>query len=146
MNLPIKVFEVMADIAKENKVKSVKWARASGLSASRISDFKRLAKKTKAGAAEPDPEHDVWRHIFSLNNFFTLWEGLRRLVGNTALRRSLMGQLEMKKLPTKVKIFLRLLTFTDAQLKLVDIFTDAILHRANTGDNQSQYESRKAKG
>lgn len=58
-----------------------------------------------------------------------------------------MGQLEMKKLPTKVKIFLRLLPFSDAQLNLVDIFTDAVLHyHANTGDNQSEYESRKAKG
>jgi hypothetical protein len=59
MNLPISVFEVMADIAKENKVRSVKWARAAGLSPSLISKFKRIAKQTKAGAAEPEPERDV---------------------------------------------------------------------------------------
>jgi hypothetical protein len=61
-NLPITAFEVMATIAKENKIRSVRWAEASGLSPSRVSDFKMLAKKTKAGAAEPDQEHDVWRH------------------------------------------------------------------------------------
>jgi hypothetical protein len=58
-----------------------------------------------------------------------------------------MGQLEMKKLPTKVKIFLRLLTFSDAQLNLVDIFTDAILqYHVNTDDSQPEYDSKKAKG
>jgi len=31
MNLPIRVFEIMADIAEENNGKSVKWARASGV-------------------------------------------------------------------------------------------------------------------
>jgi hypothetical protein len=89
MDLPIAVFEIMAEIAKQNKIRSVQWARASGLSPSRISDFKRLAKKTKAGAAEPDQGHDVWRHTFSLNTFFSLWDGLKRLVGTTALRRGL---------------------------------------------------------
>jgi hypothetical protein len=54
MDLPIAVFEIMAEIVKENKIRSVKWAKASELSPSRISDFKRLAKKTIAGAAEPD--------------------------------------------------------------------------------------------
>ena len=62
MDLPIAVFEIMAEIAKENKIRGTKWARASGLSPSRVSDFKMLAKKTKVGAAEPDQEHDVWRH------------------------------------------------------------------------------------
>jgi len=33
MDLPIVAFEVMAAIADANKVKSVKWAAASGLSA-----------------------------------------------------------------------------------------------------------------
>jgi hypothetical protein len=51
MNLPIAVFEIMAEIAKENRIRSIKWAKASGVSPSRISDFKRLAKRTKAGAA-----------------------------------------------------------------------------------------------
>jgi hypothetical protein len=136
MNLPIRVFEIMADIAEENKVKSVKWARASGLSSSRISDFKRLAKQTEAGAAESDGQHDVLRHTLSLNNFFKLWDGLRRVVGSTALRRGLIRQLEVKKATTRVRIFLRLLTFSDAQLKLVDAFTDALLHRVNTIINQ----------
>ena len=137
MDLPIEVFEIMAGIAEDNKIRSVKWARASGLSPSRISDFKRLAKKTKAGAAEPDQEHDVWRHTLSLNSFFNLWDGLRRLVGATALRKGLISQLETKKVPTRVRIFLRLLTFSDAQLKLVDAFTDALLHRVNTISNRN---------
>jgi len=64
MDLPIVAFEVMAAIADANKVKSVKWAAASGLSPSRISDFKKLAQKTKAGAAGPDQEHGVWRRTF----------------------------------------------------------------------------------
>jgi hypothetical protein len=127
----------MADIAKENKVKSFNWATASGLSPSRISDFKRLEKKTKAGAAEPEPEHDVWRHNFSLNNFITLWDGLRKLLEDMALKRGLIRQLEVRKLPTKVRVFLRLMTFNNAQLKLVDNFTDAVLHRVNTGTNQN---------
>ena len=132
MDLPIEVFEIMAGIAQENKIRSSKWAEASSLSPSRISDFKRMAKKTKAGAAEPDQEHDVWRHTFSLHNFFALWDGLSRLVGNTALRRGLVRQLEVKKVSTRVRIFLRLMTLTDSQLKLVDAFTDALLHRVNT--------------
>jgi hypothetical protein len=132
MDLPIEVFEVMAAVAHENKIRSSKWAKASGLSPSRISDVKRMAKVTKAGAAETDQEHDVWGHTFSLNTFLTLWDGLRRMVGTTALRKGLMRQLEMTKLSTKVRIFLRLLMFSDAQLKLVDAFTDALLHRANT--------------
>lgn len=76
MNLPITAFEVMAAIAKENGIRGTR-----GMSPSRTSDFKRLAKKTKAGAAEPDQEHDIWKHTFSLNTFFTLWDGMRRLVG-----------------------------------------------------------------
>jgi hypothetical protein len=139
MDLPIEVFEIMAEIAKENRVKSVQWARASELSASRISDFKRLAKKTKAGAAELDQEHDIWKHTFSLNTFFTLWDGLRRLVGPTALRKRLARQLQGKKtVSTRVSIFLRLMTFTDTQLKLNDAFTDALLHRVHTISNRKE--------
>jgi hypothetical protein len=136
MNLPISVFEIMAEIAKENKIKPSQWAKASGLSPSRISDFKRMAKVTKAGAAETDQEHDVWGHTFSLNTVFTLWDGLKRPVGATALRRGLMRQLEMKKVSTRTRIFLRLMTFNDGQLKLVDAFTDALLHRVNTISNR----------
>ena len=106
MNLPNTAFEVMAAIAKENEIKPIKWARASGLSPSRIADFKR-------------------------------WDGLRRLVGATAQRRGLMRQLEVKKVSTRVRIFLRLITFNDGQLKLVDAFTDALLHRVNTISNRN---------
>ena len=107
MDLPIEIFDVMADIAKENRIRSVKWAAASGLSPSRIADFKR-------------------------------WDGLRRLVGATAQRRGLMRQLEVKKVSTRVRIFLRLITFNDGQLKLVDAFTDALLHRVNTISNRNE--------
>jgi len=138
MDLPIVAFEVMAAIADANKVKSVKWAAASGLSPSRISDFKKLAQKTKAGAAGPDQEHGVWRRTFSLNTFLTLWDGLRKLVGGTALRRGLMRQLETNKVSTRVRIFLILMTFNDGQLKLVDAFTDALLHRVNTISNRNE--------
>lgn len=131
MDLPIEAFEVMAEIAKENRIKSIKWAAASGLSPSRISDFKRLAKQTKAETTEPNEERQVGGHIFSINNFLSLWDGLKRLVGATALRRGLMMQLKSKKVSTRVRIFLRLMTFSDAQLKLVDAFTDALLHRVN---------------
>lgn len=103
MDLSISVFEVMADIAKENKVEFVGWAGASGLSPSEISKFKRISKQTKAGAAEPEPERDVGGHIFSLNTFFRLWDTLKRLVGATALRRGLMRQLEIKKVSTRKK-------------------------------------------
>ena len=69
-----------------------------------------------------------------MNNFFALWDGLKRLVGNKTLQKGLIRQLEGKKIPsTRVRIFLRLMTFSDNQLKLVDVFTDAILHRALTG-------------
>ena len=138
MDLPIVAFEVMAAIADANKVKSVKWAAASGLSPSRISDFKKLAQKTKAGAAGPDQEHDVSRRTFSPNTFLTLWDGLKRLVGATALRRGLMMQLETKKVSTRVRIFLRLMTFSDAQLKLVDAFTDALLHRVDITSSRNR--------
>ena len=138
MDLPIEIFEVMADIAKENRIKSIKWAAASGLSPSRISDFKKLAQKTKAGAAGPDQEHDVSRRTFSLNTFLTLWDGLKRLVGATALRRGLMMQLETKKVSTRVRIFLRLMTFSDAQLKQVDAFTDALLHRVDITSSRNR--------
>ena len=138
MDLPIEIFEVMADIAKDNSIKTIKWAAASGLSPSRISDFKKLAQKTKAGAAGPDQEHDVWRRTFSLNTFLTLWDGLKRLVGATALRRGLMMQLETKKVSTRVRIFLRLMTFSDAQLKLVDAFTDALLHRVDITSSRNR--------
>ena len=138
MDLPIEIFEVMADIAKENRNKSIKWAAASGLSPSRISDFKKLAQKTKAGAAGPDQEHDVSRRTFSLNTFLTLWDGLKRLVGATALRRGLMMQLETKKVSTRVRIFLRLMTFSDAQLKQVDAFTDALLHRIDITSSRNR--------
>lgn len=132
MDLPIAVFEIMAAIAEENKVTGTKWAKAAGLSPSRISDFKRLAKKTKSGVANPAGECDVWNHTVSLNTFFTLWDGLRRLIGTTTLRRGLIKQLKTKKVSTGVRIFLRLMTLNDAQLKLVDAFTDALLHRVNT--------------
>ena len=36
IDLPIMVFEVLADIAKENKVRSVRWAEASGIEPSRF--------------------------------------------------------------------------------------------------------------
>jgi hypothetical protein len=107
MDLPIEIFDVIADIAKENRIRSVKWAAASGLSPSRIADFKR-------------------------------WDGLRRLVGATALGRGLMRQLETKKVSTRVRIFLRLMTCTYAQLKLVDVFTDALLHRANITSSRNK--------
>jgi len=139
MDLPIAVFEIMAEIAKENKIRGTKWARASGLLPSRVSDFKRLAKQTEAGAAEPDQEHEVWRHTFSLNTFFTLWDGLKRLVGATELRGGLIRQLQGKKTTsTRVRVFLRLITFNDGQLKLVDAFTDALLHRVNTISNRNE--------
>jgi hypothetical protein len=139
MDLPIEVFEIMAAIAKENKVTGTKWARASGVSPSRISDFKRLAKQTKAGAADPAGEREVTGHIFSLNHFFTLWNGLKRLVGATALRKGLMRQLEVKKVSTRVRIFMRMITFNDGQMKLVDAFTDAVLQqvRISTKRNYS---------
>jgi hypothetical protein len=139
MHLPIEVFQIMADIAQENKIKSVQWAAASGLSASRISDFKRLAKQTKTGAAESDEEREVSGHLFSLNNFFTLRDGLKRLVVATAPRKGLMRQLETKKVSTRVRIFMRLMTFSDAQLKLVDAFTAAVLQqvRISTKRNYS---------
>ena len=138
MDLPIEIFEVMADIAKENRIKSIKWAAASGLSPSRISDFKKLAQKTKAGAAGPDQEHDVSRRTFSPNTFLTLWDGLKRLAGATTLRRGLMMQLETKKVSTRVRIFLRLMTFSDAQLKQVDAFTDALLHRVDITSSRNR--------
>ena len=71
MNLPIRVFEIMAEILAQNKVKPIMWARASGLSPAKISEFKRMAKKTKTGAAESDAEHEIGGHTFSLGNFFT---------------------------------------------------------------------------
>ena len=140
MNLPIRVFEIMAEIAEQNKVKPMKWARASGLSPSRISDFKRLAKKTKAGAAESDPQREVGGHIFSLRNFFTLWDGLKKLVDDIALKRGLIKQLEVRKaLPTKVRIFMRLMAFNDDQMNLVDMYTDAVLQcQVNTSNNQNE--------
>jgi hypothetical protein len=49
-----------------------------------------------------------------------------------------MRQLEVKKVSTRVRIFMRLLTFSDAQLKLVDAFTDALLHRVNTISNRNE--------
>jgi hypothetical protein len=136
MNLPISAFDVMAAIAKENKIKAIKWARASGIELSRISEYRRLVKQTKAGAAESDEEREICGHTFSLKNFFTLWDGLKRLVGITALRRGLMRQLETRKLTTRVRIFLRLMAFNDGHLKLVDAFTDALLHRVNTISNR----------
>lgn len=138
MDLPIKAFEIMAEIAKENNIKSVRWAEASGLSPSQISQFKRITKQTKAGAAEPEPERDVGGHIFSLDTFFRLWDALKRLVGKTALRRGLMRQLEIKKVSTRVKIFLRLMVFTDSQLKLVDVFPDAVLHWADMTSSRNK--------
>jgi hypothetical protein len=138
MNLPISVFEIMAEIAKENKIRSIKWARAAGLSPSRISDIKRLGRKLKTGAAEPAQERDVIKDGFSLNNFFSLWDGLKTLVGDKGLRAGLIRQLEPRKprLPTKVRIFMRLMVLSDAQLRLVDTFADAILHRVNTISNR----------
>jgi hypothetical protein len=140
MDLPIVVFEIMAAIAKENKITGTKWARASGVSPSRISDFKRLAKQTNAGEAEPVGEREVTGYIFSLNHFFTLWDGLRRLVGASALRKGLISQLQGQKTPsTRVRISLRLMAFNDGQLKLVDAFTDAVLQqvRISTKRNYS---------
>jgi hypothetical protein len=69
MNLPISVFEIMADIAKENRIRSIKWAKASGVSPSRISDIKRRRKRLKAGAADPAQEREVLKDCFPLNNF-----------------------------------------------------------------------------
>jgi hypothetical protein len=138
MDRPIAVFEIMAGIAEENKIKSVKWARASGIEPSRISEYRRLANRTKAGAIESDEEREVSGHIFSVRNFITLWDGLKRLVGITALRRGLMRQLETKKVSIRVRLFLRLMTFNDGQLKLVDAFTDALLHRVNTISNRNE--------
>jgi hypothetical protein len=138
MNLPITAFEVMAAIVKENKIKPIKWARGSGIEPSRISEYRRLAKQTKAGAAESDEKREVSGHIFSVNNFVTLWDGLKRIVGATALRKGLVRQLEVKKLTTRVRIFLRLMTFNDGQLKLVDAFTDALLHQVNTISNRKE--------
>jgi len=138
MDLPIAVFEIMAGIAEESKVKPTKWAKASGIEPSRISEYRRLARQTKDGAPEPDEAREVAGHIFSLNNFLTLFDGLKRLVGATALRRGLMRQLETRKVTTRVRIFLRLMTFNDAQLKLVDAFTDALLHRANITSRQNE--------
>ena len=77
MNLPIMVFEVLADIANENKVRSIRWAEASGIEPSRISEYKRLAKQTNAGEKDSGEEHEVHGHTFSLDNFFTLWDGLK---------------------------------------------------------------------
>jgi hypothetical protein len=134
MNLPITVFEIMAEMAKENKVRSIRWAEASCIEPSRISEYKRVAKKTKAGETDSEEEREVHGHIFSLNNFFALWDGLKRLVGNKALQKGLVRQLEGRKISsTRVRIFLRLMTFSDNQLKLIDVFTDAVLHRATTG-------------
>ncbi len=52
------------------------------------------------------------------------------------MRRGLIKQLETKKVSTGVRIFLRLMTFSNAQLNLVDIFVDRVLHRANTSTNR----------
>ena len=41
----------------------------------------------------------------------------------------MIQQLETKKLSTRVRIFLGLITFKNGQLKLVDAFTDAVLER-----------------
>jgi hypothetical protein len=61
------------------------------------------------------------------------------MVGATALRRGLISQLEAKKVSIRVRIFLRLIIFNDAQLKLVDAFTDAVLQqvRISTKRNYS---------
>jgi hypothetical protein len=58
--------------------------------------------------------------------------------GLTALRRGLARQLELKRVPTMVRILLRLMMFSDAQLKMVDAFTDALLHRVNSLSNRDQ--------
>jgi hypothetical protein len=49
-----------------------------------------------------------------------------------------MSPLGMKKVSTRVRIFLRLMTFNDGQLKLVDAFTDALLNRVNTISNRNE--------
>ena len=49
-----------------------------------------------------------------------------------------MRQLETKKVSIRVRIFLRLMTFTDAQLKLVDTFTDAVLHRVDITSSRNR--------
>ena len=140
MNLPISVFEIMAEIAKENRIRSIKWARASGVSPSRISDIKRLRKRLKAGAADPAQERDVMKDGFSLNNFFSLWDGLKSLVGDKGLQGGLIRQLEVRKprLPTKVRLFMRLMALSKAQLNLVAIFADALLNQANRSSNRNE--------
>ena len=140
MNLPISVFEIMAEIAKENRIRSIKWARASGVSPSRISDIKRLRKRLKAGAADPAQEREVLKDCFPLNNFFPLWDGLRSLVGDKGLQGGLIRQLEVRKprLPTKVRLFMRLMALSKAQLNLVDIFADALLNQANRSSNRNE--------
>lgn len=77
----------------------------------------------------------------SLNNFFALWDGLKRLVGATELRRGLARQLEAKKVTTRVRIFLRLMAFNDGQLKLVDAFTDAVLQQVHISTNRNYSRS-----
>jgi hypothetical protein len=141
MNLPISVFEIMAEIAKENRIRSIKWARASGVSPSRISDIKRLRKRLKAGAADPAQERDVMKDGFSLNNFFSLWDGLKTLVGGKGLQAGLIKQLEIRKPrpSTKVRLYMRLMALNDSQLRLVDILADAILHRVNTISSQNEH-------
>ena len=77
---------------------------------------------------------------FSLNNFFSLWDGLKTLVGDKGLQGGLIRQLEVRKprLPTKVRLFMRLMALSKAQLNLVDIFADALLNQANRSSNRNE--------
>jgi hypothetical protein len=138
IDVPIVVFEVMYGILEKNKYQERDWAEASGVLLGRISEFKRIAGETKTGATEITKPF-LAGHRFSVEKCIELWRGLEQLVGGMELQSGLIKQLDQRDLPTRARIFLRLLAFNDAQIKQVDMLTDAILKsHVYSGSNQNE--------
>ena len=122
----IELFEIMYAILKENKRTETEWAEASGLAAERISEYKRKVGKTKTGAIETTRSFFVGRRL-TLEKSIKLGLGLRKIVGAIEFKRGLIKELGEKELPISARVFMRLLVFSDDEMRQVDTFTDLIL-------------------
>jgi len=126
----IELFEIMYDILEESKRTETEWAEASGLDAPRISDYKRKTRKTKTGASEGTKTVLAGRRLTS-EKLIELGLGLRRIVGDIEFKRGLIRELDGRDLPPGARVFMRLLAFTDDQIRQVDTFTDVMLRSSD---------------
>jgi len=133
VQLPIKIFVVMAEMVKDGGFQMNQWAEASDMLPARISDLNRLSKQTKSGRLQKRDDllkKDVGR-AFTLEKAYSLIGGIKKLMGKKGIEQLLTRLPELEN--EDQQSMLMLICLPDDQKPSARMFLQTLLKASYPG-------------